>query len=149
MWTANFANFASRAEAADAALLWSELLTFLDTSVLIESFTGDQPLLDSFRALVGRNERVALSSVVLHEWLRGPRFLEELDLQQAALPSEAAYAFGAEEAIIAARLYKSVPRARGREIDLMIAACAIRHDADLWTLNAADFKDIPGLRLLR
>jgi len=34
-------------------------------------------------------------------------------------------------------------------VDLMIAASAIRRDAELWTLNVADFKDIPGLRLLR
>jgi predicted nucleic acid-binding protein len=124
-------------------------LIFLDTSVLIESFTGSQPLLDSFRALIGQNERLALSSVVLHEWLRGPRFSEELNLQEATFPKTSIVAFGAEEAVIAARLYKSVRKARGRETDLMIAACAIRHDAELWTLNTADFKDIPGLRLLR
>ena len=34
-----------------------------------------------------------------------------------------------------------------REIDIAIAACAIRHEAALWTLNTADFADIPGLRL--
>jgi predicted nucleic acid-binding protein len=122
---------------------------FLDTSVLVESFTGSQQLLDSFRALVRQNERLALPSVVLHEWLRGPRFLEELNLQEATFPKTSIVPFGAEEAVIAAHLYKSVRKARGREIDLMIAACAIRHDAELWTLNAADFKDIPGLRLLR
>jgi predicted nucleic acid-binding protein len=32
-------------------------------------------------------------------------------------------------------------------MDLAIAACAIRREAELWTLNGADFKDIPGLRL--
>jgi predicted nucleic acid-binding protein len=70
-------------------------------------------------------------------------------LQQSLFPSESIVPFDAEEAAIAARLYRSLPRGRGREVDLMIAACAIRHDAELWTLNAADFKDIPGLRLLR
>jgi predicted nucleic acid-binding protein len=124
-------------------------LIFLDTSVLVESFTGRQRLLDMFRALVGRNERLALPAVVLYEWLRGPRFAEELNLQEATFPKSSMVPFGAEEAVIAARLYRSVQRARGREIDLMIAACAIRHDAELWTLNVADFKDIPGLRLLR
>jgi predicted nucleic acid-binding protein len=122
---------------------------FLDTSVLVECFTGSQQLLDSFRALIKQNERLAIPSVVLHEWLRGPRFLEELNLQEATFPKASIVPFGAEEAVIGARLYKSVRKARGREIDLMIAACAIRHDAELWTLNVADFKDIPGLRLLR
>ncbi len=124
-------------------------MIFLDTSVLVESFTGSQPLLSSFRAMVGRNERLALSAIVLHEWLRGPRFAEELNLQEAMFPNNSIVPFGAEEAAIAARLYRSVQRARGREIDLMIAAIAIHHDAELWTLNIADFKDIPGLRLLR
>jgi predicted nucleic acid-binding protein len=124
-------------------------LIFLDTSVLIESFTGKQPLLDSFRALIRRDERLVLSSVVFYEWLRGPRFEEELKLQEAVLPSESIVDFNAEDAVIAGRLYRTVQRARGREIDLMIAACAIHHEAELWTLNIADFKDIPGLRLLR
>jgi predicted nucleic acid-binding protein len=106
-------------------------LIFLDTSVLIECFTGKQRLLDSFRILIQQGERLALPSLVLHEWLRGPRLRQELNLQEAAFPKSSIIAFGAEEAAIAARLYKSVPRARGREVDLMIAACAIRHDTEL------------------
>jgi predicted nucleic acid-binding protein len=64
-------------------------------------------------------------------------------------PGASTIPFGAEEATIAGLLYRTVRRPRAREADLAIAACAIRHDAELWTLNAADFKDIPGLRLLR
>jgi predicted nucleic acid-binding protein len=40
-------------------------------------------------------------------------------------------------------------RARGREIDVAIAACAIEHGATLWTLYPSDFRDIPGLSLYR
>ena len=100
-----------------------------------------------FRAFIEQNERLALSSIVLHEWLRGPRFREELNLQERAFSVGAIYPFGSEEAVIAARLYRTVSRPRGREIDLMIAASAIRHDAELWTVNVADFKDIPELKL--
>ena len=96
-----------------------------------------------------RGEGILLSSITLYEWLRGPRTHSELAMQQNLFPSESIVPFEEEEAGIAARLYRSVPKARGREIDLMIAACAIRHDAELWTLNVGDFKDIPGLRLLR
>jgi len=40
----------------------------------------------------------------------------------------------------------NAPVARGRELDLAIAASAILHDAVLWTLNHRDFADIPRLR---
>jgi predicted nucleic acid-binding protein len=32
-------------------------------------------------------------------------------------------------------------------MDLAIAACALAHDAALWTLNPNDFADIPDLSL--
>ncbi len=90
-----------------------------------------------------------LTSIVLYEWLRGPRTHEDLAVQENLFPNESIVDFNAEDAIIAGRIYRSLQRPRGREIDIMIAACTIRHDAELWTLNVADFKDIPGLRLIR
>lgn len=55
--------------------------------------------------------------------------------------------FGPREAEMAATLYRRVPRARQRELDLAVAACALTHAAALWTLNARDFSDIPDLQL--
>ena len=46
---------------------------------------------------------------------------------------------GAPEAALSAKLNRSLRRPRGREIDLAIAACAIRREAELWTLNSADY----------
>ena len=54
---------------------------------------------------------------------------------------------GPREATLAADLYRVVPRARQREFDLGVAACALTSGAALWTLNADDFRDIPGLGL--
>ena len=88
-----------------------------------------------------------LATIVLYEWLRGPRVPEELAAQEALLPRESAISFGPAEAARAAELYRAVPAARGREIDIAIAACAICWDARLWTLNAEDFDDIAGLEL--
>ena len=88
-----------------------------------------------------------LPSLVLYEWLRGPRLKEELALQDALFPSDSAIPYGFLEATLSAKLNKSVRRARGREIDLAIAAYAIIRDAELWTLNVSDFADVPGLRL--
>jgi predicted nucleic acid-binding protein len=120
---------------------------FLDTSVLIDSLTGPRRSAPSLRRTIERGERILIPSLVLYEWLRGPRLPEEIAAQEALFPGEAAVPFGSQEAAMSAKLYRSLRRPRGREIDLAIAACAISREAELWTLNAADFRDIPNLRL--
>ena len=102
----------------------------------------------ALRALIERGERIGCSALVLYEWRRGPRQPDELRVQKAPLPSHAAAAFGPSEASHAADLYRRVRRARRREVDLAIAACALTNDAGFWTLNPADFSDVPGLRLV-
>jgi predicted nucleic acid-binding protein len=99
--------------------------------------------------MLEQGERMGISTLVLYEWLRGPRLPQEIALQEVLFPSEAALPFEAADARISAELYRSAPRARSREIDLAIAACAIRHEAELWTLNRADFAGIPKLRLMK
>ncbi|HEV2199879.1 MAG TPA: type II toxin-antitoxin system VapC family toxin [Bryobacteraceae bacterium] len=122
-------------------------MILLDTSVLVASFASPRPLLPAFKGTVSSGTRLIISTIVLYEWLRGPRLPFELEDQEALLPGERAVPFGIREAEIAAKLYRHVPRPRGREIDLAIAACAIARDIPLWTLNRADFADIPGLTL--
>jgi predicted nucleic acid-binding protein len=95
-----------------------------------------------------RAEPVALPSLVIFEWLRGPRTQAEIEDQEDLFPTRAALPFGPEDAALSANLYRTVRRARSREIDVAIAACAIRREAELRTLNPADFADIPGLRLV-
>jgi len=119
----------------------------IDTSVIIDSLSGPKRSAAALRAVIERGERLLIPSLVLYEWLRGPRLAEELAAQEALFPSTSALLFGAPEALQSARLYRSVRRPRGREIDLAIAACAIVKEAALWTLNLADFSDIPGLHL--
>ncbi len=119
----------------------------LDTSVLVLGLTRERPLARALRRAGESGERFVIPSLVLYEWLRGPRLPEEIGLQEALFPSESAIPFGAAEAALSARLYRSVRRARGREIDLAIAACVILREAALWTVNPEDFADIPGLRL--
>jgi predicted nucleic acid-binding protein len=55
--------------------------------------------------------------------------------------------FGPGEAARAAARYRIVTRARGRDMDIAIAACALEHGAHVWTLNPDDFKDMPGVKL--
>jgi predicted nucleic acid-binding protein len=120
----------------------------LDTSALIDALTGSRRSLDTLIALADNGHRLALSSIVLYEWLRGPRTRAELTAQEEIFPREEVVAFGHAQAAAAARLYAGIPKARGREIDLAIAACAVVDGAALWTLNRADFADIEGLRVL-
>lgn len=119
----------------------------LDTSVLVETLGAGGARAGELRAVFEGGERVVLPTLVLYEWLRGPRIPEELAAQEALLPADEAIPFGASEAALAARLYRALPRARGREVDLAIAACALSWNATLWTLNRGDFDDVPGLRL--
>jgi len=122
-------------------------MTVVDTSALIDSLTGPRRSAAKLRAFIQTGERLMLPSLVLYEWLRGPRLPEELAAQEALFPSEQVLPFGWQEAVLSAKLYGSVRRPRGREIDLAIAAFAIVRNASLWTLNSADFQDIPGLNL--
>jgi predicted nucleic acid-binding protein len=117
----------------------------VDTSALIDSLVGPKRSAPRMRALIEEGERLVLPTLVLYEWWRGPRRPEELVAQEALFPGETALPFGVEQAEAAARLCGLVKRPRGREVDLAIAAHAISRDATLWTLNAGDFDDVPGL----
>jgi len=120
----------------------------LDTSVLIDALGGKKRLAPRLRYLLDTGERIYLSTLVLFEWRRGPRIPEQVDAQEALFPSTDAVPFGPAESLVAEDVYRKVKRARGREIDIAIAACAIAHNAELWTVNPDDFKDIPDLKLL-
>lgn len=119
----------------------------IDTSALIDSLTGPRRSGPKLRSLIEEGERIVIPSLVLYEWWRGPRVPEELEAQEALFPSENALAFGSDEAALAAGMYQTLARARGREIDIAIAATAIVNEASLWTLNPTDFEDLPGLML--
>ena len=124
------------------------MIVHVDTSALVDALTGPRRSLDTLIELTDGAHRLALSTIVLYEWLRGPRARIELAAQEELFPSEHAVAFGPAEAAVAARLYKEVARPRAREIDLAVAACAVANGAAIWTLNPGDFRDIPGLRLI-
>ena len=119
----------------------------IDTSLLIGALTGLKHSGLAVRGALDEGETILLPALVLYEWLRGPRIAEELALQESLFPAEAAIPFDKEQAKVSADLYRSVRRARTREVDLAIAACALVHKARLWTLNRADFRDVPGIRL--
>ena len=125
------------------------MIVHVDTSALVDALTGPRRSLDTLVQAHGIAPSVlVLSTIVLYEWMRGPRTRAELAAQEELFPSESAVPFGVAEALLASRLYRQMTRARGREIDLAVAACALAAGAAVWTLNPGDFDDIPGLRLV-
>src|SRR6266571_6997165 len=107
----------------------------VDTSALIAALCGPKRAAPVLRMWIDSGEPIFLTAPVLYEWQRGPRRVEELKVQEDLFPGRLAIPFGPVEAAIAAKLYRSVKRPRGREVDLAIAACAIACNARLWTLN--------------
>jgi predicted nucleic acid-binding protein len=119
----------------------------LDTSILIDALTEARPLAGALDRVLGSGERIRLPAPVLYEWLRGTRKPRDLEVQRYLFPDERAIVFGPAEARVAADLYRILPRARGRETDIAIAACVLTREGRLWTTNEKDFRDIPGLSL--
>ena len=119
----------------------------LDNSVLVEAFTGHRRAMPDLAQAVSASDVLTCSTLVLFEWLRGPRQEIELSTFWRFFDASSLRPFGAAEAATSAALYRDLARARQRQADLAIAACAMEDDATLWTLNAADFEDIPGLKL--
>jgi len=125
------------------------MLIHLDSSVLVDAFTGPRRSLRGIRAATADGDVITFSTIVLYEWLRGPRTEAERWSVDGLFDLDRLPAFGRPEAERAASLYRQVKGARQRQADLAIAACALEHGATLWTLNRADFDDLPGLTLYR
>ncbi|MGH9535414.1 MAG: type II toxin-antitoxin system VapC family toxin [Terriglobales bacterium] len=123
-------------------------MTVLDTSVLLAALTGPRPLLRELRRRCAAGERLAVPALVLFDWRLGPRTGEELASQEELFPAAAALPFEAEDAQLAATLFKRLSPGRASAMAIAIAACALRQEAALWTLHGEDFAGIPGLQLV-
>ena len=122
-------------------------MILLDTSVLLAALTGPRPMLPELRRRFAAGERMAVPALVLFDWRLGPRTAEELACQEELFPAAAALPFAAEDAALAAELFKQIPPGNSGAMAVAIAACAIRQEAALWTLQPEDFAAIPHLRL--
>jgi predicted nucleic acid-binding protein len=123
-------------------------MRLLDTSLLVDAFSGNRRSAPALTEWLADGNRVAVSTLVLYEYWRGPRTPREIDDVQELLTTALVVEFGRKEAEQSAVIYRAVGRVRRRDMDIAIAACALEHGAALWTLNRRDFMDIPGLTLI-
>lgn len=121
----------------------------LDTSALVDALVSPHRSFDRLMSFVEDGHRLCISTLVLYEWLRGPRTVAERLAQEQILPAAAAVPFDAEAAARAAAIYEVVSRPRARQADIAIAACALVQGASLWTLNERDFADVPELEIVQ
>ena len=95
-------------------------------------------------------EPAAVCSVVWYEFLIGPIDSAEIELARAFLQGRI-QPIEEEDAVLAAQLFNDGGRRRTLKTDALIAAAAIRIDAEFVTVNIADFEPFAkhGLRLIR
>ncbi len=123
-------------------------MVLLDTSALVGALAGPRAELPRLEALLRMGEPLRINALTLYEWKRGERTAAEMSRQEALFPDSEALLFNAAEAHLAADLFRGLSRARSRQVDIAIAASALRMSAAVWTLNRRDFYAIPGLRLV-
>jgi predicted nucleic acid-binding protein len=99
-------------------------MSVLETSVLIDSVAGTKRSAGALRSMIERGERILIPSLVLYEWLRGPRVPAEIAAHEALFPSKYSAVFRSREGALSAQLYqitKTSPRQGNRFGDRGIA----------------------------
>jgi len=84
----------------------------LDTSALVDAFTGPRRSARTLRQILERGERIAVSALVLYEWRRGPRGERELAHLEDLLPEAQAVPFGPREASNGGSMHQKHPPAK-------------------------------------
>jgi tRNA(fMet)-specific endonuclease VapC len=121
----------------------------LDTNIAIHAGDGNEPVLSK---LADHEGAVLISALSLAELQRGlyktPAYTgirqKRLDILLRFIP---VVPFDSTAADMYGQIIAQCGWAKGRDYDRMIAAHAISTASVLVTANAADFRDIPGLRM--
>src|SRR3989442_1459534 len=111
----------------------------LDTNYLIGLLIKGSPQALDVDGWLAAGESLAASAIVWTEFLNGPVTSLEVSRAEAVLQSRI-IPFGQAEATEAAALFNKTGRRRGSRFDCLIAATAIVAQAEIATVNQADFK---------
>ena len=128
----------------------SDLAHLIDTSVAIAFRDGEPAILDAMETLSGTLLLSVISLVELEGGVELDPFEATLRRERldALLPPFVVLPFDRASAEAYGRIVKSAVYSRRKLLDRMIAAQALVQHATLVTLNAADVRDIAGLRLM-
>ena len=111
----------------------------LDTNYLIGLPVRGSAVALEVDGWLAAGESLAASAIAWTEFLNGPVTTTEVNQAEAVLQSRIV-SFGQAEAVLAAELFNRTGRRRGSRFDCLIAATAIRAQAQVATVNQADFK---------
>jgi len=111
----------------------------LDTNYLIGLLVKGSLAAVEVDGWLATGESLAASAIAWTEFLNGPVTPIEVSRAEAVLQARVV-PFGQEEAVLAAELFNKTGRRRGSRFDCLIAATAIRAQAQFATVNQADFK---------
>lgn len=124
------------------------MLVLVDTSVWIEYFRRNDPLIEKEMDGLLRSQEVATTGLVLAELRCGCRTPKQLKLMLEAL-EPLIYLEGDRTTWLKAGEIVAEAGARGYKLELgdsLLAAVVLRENCSLFTLDR-DFRRIPGLRL--
>ena len=120
----------------------------LDTNYLIGLLVKGSPQAIDVDGWLAAGESLAASAISWTEFLNGPVTPTEISRVESVLQSRI-IPFGRPEAVLAADLFNKTGRRRGSRFDCLIAATAAVANAEIATVNQADFKTFGphGVRL--
>jgi len=125
-----------------------ETIVILDTDVIIDFFSGIEPIASTAANLIKQN-RLALTSVSVFELyagITGKKRLKQINDLISAIP---VLPLKKEDAKIASQVYTDLKKG-GKLIgnqDILIAGICINHDTPLLTRNIKHFSVIPRLKI--
>ena len=120
----------------------------LDTNYLIGLLVKGSPQALYVDGWLAAGQPLAAGAVAWTEFLNGPVSPLEVSRAEAVLQSRIV-PFGRPEAVLAAELFNKTGRRRGSRFDCLIAATAMLAQAEIATVNQADFNSFTphGLKL--
>lgn len=111
----------------------------LDTNYLIGLLVKGSVAAVEVDGWLAAGESLAASAIAWTEFLNGPVTPLEVSRAEAVLRSRIV-PFGQAQAALAAELFNQTGRRRGSRFDCLVAATAIRAQAQVATINQADFR---------